>query len=72
MSRVQLAIEVDSAATKELSTELDTVKADQRIQRVTQVLFTVGSLASSYKGVLDILRGATPGQTILGGLEGVS
>ena len=72
MSRVQLAIEVDSAATKELSTELDTVKADQRIQRVTQVLFTVGSLASSSKGVLDILRGATPGQTILGGLEAVS
>ena len=72
MSRVRLAIEVDSAATKELATEVETVQNDQRIHKVTEVLFTVGSLASSSKGVLDILRGATPGQTIIGGLEAVS
>jgi len=72
MSRVQLAIEVDSNATKELESEVEIIKNDKRIHKVTEVVFTVGGLASSTKGVLDIIRGATPGQTIIGGLEAVS
>ena len=35
---------------------------------MADVVFTVGGLASSTKGLLDIVRGATPGQTILAGL----
>ena len=68
MSRVQLAIEVDSAATQELVSEVETVKQDTRVRKVASVMFTVGGLASSTKGLLDIVRGATPGQTILAGL----
>ena len=36
--------------------------------KVADLAFTVGGLASSTKGLLDIVRGATPGQTILAGL----
>ena len=68
MSRVQLAIEVDSAATQELVSEVETVKQDTRVRKVASVMITVGGLASSTKGLLDIVRGATPGQTILAGL----
>merc|ERR1712098_109362 len=34
-------------------------------------LFSVGGLASSTKGLIDGVRGATPGQTIIAGLETV-
>ena len=69
MTRVRTAIEVDSAATKELITDVETVKADSRVNRVAGVMLTVGGLASSTKGLLDVLRGATPGQTIIAGNE---
>ena len=49
MSRVQLAIEVDSNATKELESEVEIIKNDKRIHKVTEVVFTVGGLASSTK-----------------------
>ena len=35
--------------------------------KVANVVFTVGGIASGAKGLLDIVRGATPGQTILAG-----
>ena len=50
---------------------MEIVTSDQRIHKVADVMLTVGGLASSTKGVLDIIRGATPGQTIIGGLEAV-
>ena len=71
MTKVQLAIEVDSEATKELLFEVETVKEDTRVRKVASVVFTVGSLASSTKGLMDIVRGATPGNTILAGLESI-
>ena len=71
MSRVHTAIEVDASATQELVSEVETLKQDTRVNKVANVVFTVGGLASSTKGLLDIIRGATPGQTILAGIEAV-
>jgi len=72
MTRVHTAIEVDTAATNDLVAEVETLKQDVRVGKVANVVFTVGGLASGAKGLLDIVRGATPGQTILAGLEAVS
>lgn len=72
MSRVHTAIEVDTKATQELIAEVENVKADTRVSKVAGVMFTVGGLASSTKGLIDVLRGASPGQTIIAGLEAVS
>eukprot|EP00092_Neocalanus_flemingeri_P011069 GFUD01011917.1.p1 GENE.GFUD01011917.1~~GFUD01011917.1.p1 ORF type:complete len:326 (+),score=106.17 GFUD01011917.1:73-1050(+) len=69
MSKVKVAIEVDSAATNELVSELETLKKDTRVTKVAGLVFTVGGLASGTKGLLDVVRGATPGQTIVAGLE---
>merc|ERR1712013_624993 len=71
MKRVEVAIEVDSAATKELATEVEAVRNDNRVQKVAGVVFTVGGLASGAKGLMDMVKGATPGQTIIAGLEAV-
>ena len=69
MSKVKVAIEVDSAATSELVSEIDIVKNDTRVTKVAGMVFTVGGLASGTKGLLDAVRGATAGQTIVAGLE---
>jgi len=69
MAKVKVAIEVDSAATSELVSELETVKKDDRVTKVAGLVFTVGGIASGTKGLLDVVRGATPGQTIVAGLE---
>jgi len=69
MTKVKIAIEVDSAATTELVGELETVKKDSRVTKVADLVFTVGGLASGTKGLMDVVRGATPGQTIVAGLE---
>jgi len=71
MKRVEVAIEVDSAATKELATEVEAVRNDNRVQKVAGLVFTVGGLASGAKGLMDVVKGATPGQTIIAGLEAV-
>ena len=71
MNKVEVAIEVDSAATKEFVSEVEVVKKDTRINKVASVVFTVGGLASGTKGLLDIVRGATPGSSILAGMEAV-
>ena len=42
MSKVQVAIEVDSAATSELVSELENVKKDNRVTKVAGLVFTVG------------------------------
>ena len=42
MSKVKVAIEVDSAATSELVSELETVKKDDRVTKVAGLAFTVG------------------------------
>ena len=42
MSKVKVAIEVDSAATSELVSELETVKKDDRVTKVAGLVFTVG------------------------------
>jgi len=42
MSKVKVAIEVDSAATRELISEVETVKKDDRINKVAGLVFTVG------------------------------
>ena len=73
--------QVDSAATKELATEVEAVRNDNRVQKVGSflssrfkfststylskvagVVFTVGGLASGAKGLMDVVKGATPGQ----------
>jgi len=72
MTRVHTAIEVDTAATNDLVSEVEALKQDVRVGKVANVVFTVGGIASGAKGLLDIVRGATPGQTILAGLETVS
>merc|ERR1712013_369731 len=59
MSKVKVAIEVDSAATSELVSEIDIVKNDTRVTKVAGMVFTVGGLASGTKGLLDAVRGAT-------------
>ena len=73
--------QVDSAATKELATEVEAVRNDNRVQKVGSfpslkvststyfskvagVVFTVGGLASGAKGLMDVVKGATPGQVI--------
>ena len=70
-------MQVDSAATKELATEVEAVRNDNRVkkvvfyskppqylssQKVAGVVFTVGGLASGAKGLMDVVKGATPGQ----------
>merc|ERR1712106_1141529 len=42
---------------------------DERVTKVAGLVYTVGGLASGTKGLLDVVRGATPGQTIVAGLE---
>jgi len=69
MKKVEVAIEVDSAATKELAQEVDAVRQDSRIQKVAGTLFMVGGLASGAKGLMDVVRGTVPGSTILASLE---
>merc|ERR1712112_138559 len=69
MKKVEVAIEVDSAATKELATEVEAVRSDTRVMKVAGLVFTVGGLASGAKGLFDVMKGATPGQTIIAGLE---
>jgi len=71
MKKVEVAIEVDSAATSQLVTEVDTMKNDSKFQKVTGTILSVGGLASSTKGLMDLVKGATPGQTIIAGLETV-
>jgi len=69
MKEVEIALEVDAAATSELNVEVDRVKEDSRLLKVTSVALTVGGLASSTKGFLDLVRGSAPGSTITTGLE---
>lgn len=69
MKEVEIALEVDAAATSELNLEVDRVKGDSRLLKVTSVAFTVGGLATSTKGFVDLVRGADPGSTITAGLE---
>jgi len=68
MTEVETAMEVDSAATCELEQEVDKIRNDTRLS-ATSVMMTVGGLASSTKSVVDVVKGAAPGQTILAGLE---
>jgi len=69
MKEVEVALEVDAAATSELNVEVDRVKEDSRLLKVTSVAMTVGGLASSTKGFVDLVRGAQPGSTITIGME---
>jgi len=62
---VEVAIEVDTAATSELTMEMDSAKNMVKVVRAAGVVFSVGGLASSTKGFLDMVRGVDPGQTIL-------
>lgn len=71
MKRVEVAIEVDSAATAELAIEVEAVRRDTRVQKVAGLVLSVGGLASGAKGLLDVVKGATPGQTFIAGLEAV-
>jgi len=69
MVLVNTAIEVDIAATNELAMEMDNAKSIVKVARAAGVAFTVGGLASSAKGLLDIVRGVDPGQTFLASLS---
>jgi len=70
MSRVDVAIEVDSSATDELAREIrvaqDLLKVAKEAGTVLKVSSTV---AYSTKGFIDIIRGVDPGQTLLRGVE---
>merc|ERR1712142_502358 len=69
MKEVEVALEVDAAATSELNVEVNRVKEDSNLLKVTSVALTVGGLASSTKGFVDLLRGSQPGSTVAVGLE---
>ena len=69
MTFVDVAIEVDTAATNELALEMENAKNIMKVARAAGVVFTVGGLATSTKGLLDIVRGVDPGQTILTSIE---
>ena len=69
MTLVNTAIEVDTAATNELALEMENAKNIVKVARAAGVAFTVGGLASSAKGSLDIVRGVDPGQTFLTSLS---
>eukprot|EP00092_Neocalanus_flemingeri_P033973 GFUD01036941.1.p1 GENE.GFUD01036941.1~~GFUD01036941.1.p1 ORF type:complete len:610 (+),score=186.62 GFUD01036941.1:76-1905(+) len=69
MVQVDVAIEVDSAATSELASEMDNAKNIVKVAKAAGVVFSVGGVASSTKGLLDIVRGVDPGQTILASIE---
>jgi len=69
MALVDTAIEVDTAATNELAMEMENAKNIVKVARAAGVAFTVGGLASSTKGLLDIVRGVDPGQTFLTSLS---
>ena len=69
MAFVDVAIEVDTAATNELAFEMENAKNIVKVARAAGVVFTVGGLATSTKGLLDIVRGVDPGQTILTSME---
>lgn len=68
MKKVEVAIEVDSAATSQLANEVDSVRNDTKFKKVAGAVISVGGLASSTKGLMDVVRGTTPGQTIIAGL----
>jgi len=65
MAQVEVAIEVDAAATSELSLYMENAKKLVKMTRAAGMVLTVGGVASSTKGLLDIVRGVNPGQTIL-------
>jgi len=69
MALVDVAIEVDTAATNELALEMENAKKIVKVARAAGVVFTVGGLATSTKGLLDVVRGVDPGQTILTSIE---
>jgi len=69
MTLVNTAIEVDTAATNDLALEMENAKNIVKVARAAGVAFTVGGLASSAKGLLDIVRGVDPGQTFLTSLS---
>ena len=69
MALVEVAIEVDTAATSELAMEMDNVKKIMNMVRAAGVVFTLGGMASSTKGFLDVVRGVDPGQTILSSMS---
>lgn len=68
MKEVEIAMEVDAAATKELEDGVDKVRNDERLT-ATNLMMTVGGLATSTKGIMDMVRGAAPGQTVMAGME---
>jgi len=69
MALVNTAIEVDTAATNDLAREMENAKNIVKVARAAGMAFTVGGLASSAKGLLDIVRGVDPGQTFLTSLS---
>eukprot|EP00088_Acartia_fossae_P040437 TRINITY_DN42123_c0_g1_i3.p1 TRINITY_DN42123_c0_g1~~TRINITY_DN42123_c0_g1_i3.p1 ORF type:complete len:406 (+),score=119.44 TRINITY_DN42123_c0_g1_i3:84-1301(+) len=69
MKEVDIALEVDAAATCELNVEVERVKEDSRLKKISNVALTVGGLASSTKGLMDLVRGASAGSTVTAGLE---
>ena len=71
MKRMEVAIEVDSAVTKELAAEVEAVRSDTKVKKVAGLVFTVGGLASGAKSLLDVVGGTTPGQTIIAGLGSI-
>jgi len=69
MALVNTAIEVDTAATNDLAREMENARNIVKVARAAGMAFTVGGLASSAKGLLDIVRGVDPGQTFLTSLS---
>merc|ERR1719315_434444 len=66
MEIVNAAIEVDTAATKNLVSEIELMKLNN--QRIRMCL-AVGSLASGTKGLFDLIRGVSPCQGVVTALD---
>ena len=60
MSKVKVAIEVDSAATSELFSELETVKKDERVTKVAGLVFTVGGAFNMSKKCHNFIKQFRP------------
>ena len=70
MKRVEVAIEVDTAATSDLETKLEMVKKNDKLSKAAGLFLTVGGIANGTKGLLNLVRGVNNEQTIVAAIEG--
>jgi len=72
MKDVEVAIEVDSAATRELEIDLKIIQREPFLKKATLLLFKIGGVANGAKGFVSLARGVTQEQTLVATIERVA